>query len=101
MVLAGSNPTYNSYNWNPGRLGICQVERDGLAASRFPSHLTGGFGISTAIDGILLAPLSLICSQLMLLVFTSVNLRLPGMPSLMIGLDCNLGVIRQTAVLCR
>ena len=40
-----------------------------------------------------LASLSLICSQLVLLVFTFVNLRLPGMPVLMFGLGCNLGVI--------
>jgi hypothetical protein len=40
-----------------------------------------------------LASLSLISSQLMLLVFTLANLRLPGMPLLMLGLACNLGVI--------
>lgn len=40
-----------------------------------------------------LASASLICSQLVLLVFTFVNLRLPGMPVLMLGLICNLGVI--------
>ncbi|HET9913131.1 MAG TPA: DUF5317 domain-containing protein [Anaerolineales bacterium] len=40
-----------------------------------------------------LASASLICSQLILLVFTFINLRLPGMPVLMLGLSCNLGVI--------
>lgn len=40
-----------------------------------------------------LASVSLICSQLILLVFTFANLRLPGMPVLMLGLGCNLGVI--------
>ena len=40
-----------------------------------------------------LASASLICSQLVLLVFTFVNLRLPGIPVLMLGLCCNLGVI--------
>jgi hypothetical protein len=40
-----------------------------------------------------LASLSLVCSQLALLVFTFINLRLPGMPILMLGLICNLGVI--------
>lgn len=40
-----------------------------------------------------LASLSLISSQIVLLVFTLVNLRLPGMPILMAGLACNLGVI--------
>jgi hypothetical protein len=40
-----------------------------------------------------LASLSLVCSQLVLLVFTLINLRLPGMPVLMLGLSCNLGVI--------
>lgn len=40
-----------------------------------------------------LASVSLICSQLMLLIFTLVNLRLPGMPVLMLGLTCNLAVI--------
>jgi hypothetical protein len=39
------------------------------------------------------ASLSLICSQLLLLVFTLLNLRLPGIPLLMLGLACNLGVI--------
>ncbi len=40
-----------------------------------------------------LASASLIVSQLMLLVFTFANLRLPGMPVLMLGLACNLAVI--------
>lgn len=40
-----------------------------------------------------LASISLICSQLVLLVFTLANLRLPGMPVLMLGLGCNLAVI--------
>ena len=40
-----------------------------------------------------LASASLICSQLMLLFFTFLNLRLPGMPLLMLGLGCNLAVI--------
>jgi len=40
-----------------------------------------------------LASISLICSQLVLLVFTFVNRRLPGMSILMLGLGCNLGVI--------
>jgi len=40
-----------------------------------------------------LASLSLVCSQLMLLIFTFANLRLPGMPILLLGLVCNLGVI--------
>jgi hypothetical protein len=40
-----------------------------------------------------LASVSLICSQLMLLAFTFVNLQLPGMPVLMLGLGCNLAVI--------
>ncbi len=40
-----------------------------------------------------LASFSLICSQLMLFAFTLSNLRLPGMPLLMLGLGCNLGVI--------
>jgi len=40
-----------------------------------------------------LASTSLICSQLMLLFFTFLNLRLPGMPILMLGLGCNLAVI--------
>jgi hypothetical protein len=40
-----------------------------------------------------LASVSLICSQMMLLFFTILNLRLPGMPVLMLGLGCNLAVI--------
>lgn len=40
-----------------------------------------------------LASAGLIVSQLMLLAFTFVNLRLPGMPVLMLGLACNLAVI--------
>ena len=40
-----------------------------------------------------LASFSLICSQLILLVFTILNRRLPGMPVLMLGLGCNLAVI--------
>ena len=40
-----------------------------------------------------LASTGLIVSQLMLLAFTFVNLRLPGMPVLMLGLACNLAVI--------
>ncbi|HSB03106.1 MAG TPA: DUF5317 domain-containing protein [Anaerolineales bacterium] len=40
-----------------------------------------------------IASLSLIGSQLLLLAFTLINLRLPGMPLLMLGLGCNLGVV--------
>jgi hypothetical protein len=40
-----------------------------------------------------LASVSLVCSQLMLLAFTALNFRLPGVPLLMLGLACNLGVI--------
>lgn len=40
-----------------------------------------------------LASLSLVVSQFMLLVFTFANLRLPGMPVIMVGLACNLAVI--------
>ena len=40
-----------------------------------------------------LASLSLVVSQFMLLVFTFANLRLPGMPVIMVGLACNLVVI--------
>lgn len=40
-----------------------------------------------------LASASLICSQFVLLIFTFVNMRLPGMPVLMLGLGCNLAVI--------
>jgi len=40
-----------------------------------------------------LASFSLICSQLLLLVFTFANLRLPGMAVLTLGLGCNLAVI--------
>jgi len=40
-----------------------------------------------------LASASLIGSQLMLLSFAILNIRLPGMPILMLGLGCNLAVI--------
>lgn len=40
-----------------------------------------------------IASASLICSQLVLLAFTLLNLQLPGMPVLMLGLACNLAVI--------
>lgn len=39
------------------------------------------------------ASLCLICSQVILLVFTGLNYRLPGMPILAVGLACNLVVI--------
>jgi len=39
------------------------------------------------------ASLCLICSQVILLVFTGLNFRLPGMPILAVGLACNLVVI--------
>ena len=40
-----------------------------------------------------MASLFLISSQIMLLVFTVLNLRVPGMPVLALGLACNLAVI--------
>ncbi len=51
-VLADSDSTYSSCRWNPGRLGICQVERDGLATSRVLSRLAAGFGISITVDAV-------------------------------------------------
>jgi hypothetical protein len=39
------------------------------------------------------ASLCLIVSQVLLLIFTGMNLRLPGMPVLAFGLACNLAVI--------
>jgi len=74
--------------WQPTALRATWLAAVGFLPQLMAFYLP--YTRSSPADG--LASLSLVCSQLVLLVLTLANLRLPGMPLRMLGLSCTLTI---------